>query len=140
MPRPSYYLRVDSSWLVVGQHKTKEAFRDKNAHLAQGATIMHNGKGVTLVEEPFEAKKDLEDDLPPLIDLENDLPSLIDLIPVGKLLEEVVGDQNSPNYHLLLEEVLTNENTTNYCLLSKEVVEHQQTKNYHLLFEKVVAH
>ncbi len=102
MPRPSYYPKVDNNWLVVGQHKTKEAFRDKNAHVAQGATIMHNGKSVTLVEEPFEAKKDLEDDLPPLIDLEDDLPPLFDLILVGELFEEVVGDQNSPNYHLLL--------------------------------------
>jgi len=45
---------------------------------------MHNGKSVTLVEEPFEAKKDLENDLPPLIDLEDDLPPLFDFILVGE--------------------------------------------------------
>ncbi len=121
MPRPSYYPKVDNNWLVVGQHKTKEAFRDKNAHVAQGATIMHNGKSVTLVEEPFEAKKDLEDDLPPLIDLEDDLPPLFDLILVGELFEEVVGD------------LLSKEVAINYCLLSKESTPHQDSTYYHLL-------
>jgi hypothetical protein len=73
--------------------------------LFEGAT-RHHGKGVTSPEEPFEAtkKKDLEDNLPPLTDLEDDLPLLIDFAHVGELLEKVVRDQNSPNYHLLLEE------------------------------------
>jgi hypothetical protein len=66
---------MDGSWLIVGQHKTKEEEQwfpflgDKNAHVAQRATIRHYGKGVTLVKEPFtlvkepfEMKKDLEDD------------------------------------------------------------------------------
>jgi hypothetical protein len=81
----------------------------QNAHVAQRAIIKHYGKGVTLVKEPFEAKKNLEHDLPSLIDLKDDLPPLIYLTPMGELLEEARGDQNNLTYHLILEEVLTNE-------------------------------
>jgi hypothetical protein len=65
---------MDGSWPIVGQHKTKEEeqwfpfFGDKIAHVAQRATLRHYWKGVTLVNKPFDAKKDLENDLPPLID------------------------------------------------------------------------
>jgi hypothetical protein len=59
-------------------------------------------------ENHLKQNKDLEDNLLPLIDLEDDLPPLINFARVGELLEEVVRDQNSPNYHLLLEEALTN--------------------------------
>jgi hypothetical protein len=54
---------MDGSWPIMVQHKTKEEeqwfpfFGDKNAHVAQRATLRHYGKGVTLVKEPFEAKK-----------------------------------------------------------------------------------
>jgi len=57
-----------------------------------------------LVEKPFEAKQALENDLSLLIDLQDDLPPFIDIIPMGLLIEKVVGNQNSPNYHLILEE------------------------------------
>jgi len=57
-----------------------------------------------LVKKPFEAKQGLEDDLSSLIDLQDDLPPFIDLVPMGQLLEEVVGNQNCRNYHLILEE------------------------------------
>jgi hypothetical protein len=43
-------------------------------------------------------KKDLEDNVQSLIDLEDDLTPLNDFAHVGELLEEVVRDQNSPNY------------------------------------------
>jgi hypothetical protein len=75
---------VDGSWPIAKQRKTKEEeqwypfFGDKHTHVVQGAT-RHHWKGVTSPKEPFEAqkKKDLEDNLPPLIDLEDDLPRLI---------------------------------------------------------------
>jgi hypothetical protein len=54
-------------------------------------------------------KKNLEDDLSPLIDLKDDFPPLIDLTPMGELLEETIGDQNNPIYHMILEDALTNE-------------------------------
>lgn len=47
----------------------------------------------------------------PLIDLKDDLPPLIDLTPMGELLEEAIGDQNYPIYHLILEEAITHHNT-----------------------------
>ncbi len=99
----------------MGKHKTKEEeqwflfSRDKNAHVAQRVALRHYGKGVTLVKKSFETKKDLEDDLLPFIDLKDDLPPLIDFIPMGELLEEAIGNQNNPIYHLILEEALTNE-------------------------------
>jgi hypothetical protein len=96
---------------IARQQKTNEEvqrtypfFRDKNMHIAKGATIRHYGKIIKLVGEQFEVEKEeLEDspymeddnkqehlqrsypkeDLPSLIDLNDDLPPLNDLGPMG---------------------------------------------------------
>lgn len=133
---------VDGSWPIAKQQKTKEEeqwysfFGDKHRHVVlRGNKAPWEGCHIAK-RTIWKKKRDLEDNLLPLIDLEDDLPSLINFAHVGELLEEVVRDQNSPNYHLVLEEALTNEDTTNYCLLSEEVTTHQNG----LLPEEVVAH